>query len=615
MADKRKTLEEFEALQAEFDPNDVPLVRAGKNWWDSVSQRGSDIASTVSNPDLGVAEKVAVTASNVVGMGVDTVLAPMGFAADAAVPGKPMEAIGEAAMNTEAGQHVAKFWDNLSDEDKVRLRAGAMPLEAVAARLGFSQALNPVARNAWSLVPDFYSGNPVAQGAGVFTSFANKGTSAALRQAVSPSGQALLRQGVPQGLVDEISGLTNAIRYYDQVQTKRRSGEPLTKPETEAWKIMQETGTVPRTPNDNGILAAMKVSHKRTPGTPSKIRSFIEGALMTRVNLLRQQGKDTGVLETLIENPLASNVSRIGDPAARAALGTLPTNVADRLMNHVKTVHKVSDDDIILNRSSTGDVNISNEAWGQKGTAQGRLYLGFRNEAGYKGQLAKAGIEKFDNPNELRRFVEASNIPAKDQSKWVALGRKLGTLNKQEQKTYDRIEAQLNSTGRVRVSEPDAEGFMFFQSSHSSQAKELGGVNVMTAVNPETGQAFGMLSDGSDLFGVKGPGNKSLVTVVDPVEWNIYNPERKGGSKKTGAAPRSTRQEAIEQTAERTGIQPQGTQPLGGGGMISNYAAEMLPQYKPKAQARDYISAGGNVAKLGVGTGMLATRVYGDKEE
>lgn len=640
------SLEELNAVFGEPKGDTVtdnPVIRALGGWWDSMGQRGENMYNAYVDPDVSTPEGVGHGLAQSGGAVLDTVAAPMSLLMDAAVPGSPLRDLMPKLMETEAGKYVANRWGELDETTKLRVSSGAVPLEVLASALGMKAAFNPVMRNAWGTVPGFYEG-PLGQILGTAWSFGNKGGGAAFRQAITPGGQALLREGVPQGLVDEVTSLAGALRFYDQVKAKVKSGENMLPEEREAWDMLLKTSTA-------ATDKSAHVAKGRDMPSQKRVRTFLEGALLTRLNMLQQQGHDTGLLETLVKNPYASNVSKASDQAAKDAMG-LPDNVGNRVINHVKAVHGLGDDDIIMNRTATGIADIYNEAWGNTGTAQGRLYQGF--ETG--GQLDKLGIDRFTDHAELAEFVGASRLGSKDQATYFDLSRRkasgdvlsdadkkvyakltdkraqgkkltpkqeetLARINKdkaegnfsgQAQKTWERLNTRLDEVGRVKVSEPDDQGFVYFQDTHRSQDKSLGGVNTITAVNPETGQAFGVISDGSDLFGITGPGNKKQATIVEPIEWNIYDKQRKGSSRATGAPTKSTEQEAITAGERYTGVPYSGEKLPGGGkgpGMLMSYADEALSQYRPQPQARDYISAAGNVAKVGTGAGLLGGAV------
>lgn len=597
----------------------TPATRTLGGLWDAWGARGKTLLDAYIDPNISTPELGAHAVAQTVGGMLDVAGTAPAFVADAVVPGRAGEQLIQRLAQTEAGQFVLSQWDSLDQTTKTRLKSGAVGAEVVAGSLGFRGAFNALGRNAWSLVPDFYSGNFLAQMAGVLNSFGKHGTGAAVRQAVTPMGQALLREGVPQGLVDEVTGLSQALRLYDVVLDKKKKGLKLNKDEADAWKIIHdEAGRVTHTSPEgknlwNQVRQSFAAAGKKQPASKGNIRSFIEGALMTRLHMLKQQGKDTGLLEVLMEHPYASNVAPLSSPSVKQSLGDVPDVVADRLLNHITRKHGLKDDAIVITRGDrSGDINISNEAWGQDGTVHGRLYRGFRNEEGsngkvQQGQLAKAGIDRFNSVEEAREFIAASNLSASDQAKYIALQRK-DTLTKREQNTLHRLYKALEDRGRVRVSEPDADGFIYFQDAHHSAAKELGGVNVMTALNPTSGEAYGFLTDASDLFHVVGPGNKQLVTVAAPIRWNVYNPKRKGGGIRTTAEPKTTPEQAIATAQARTGVEPGPRLPgnTAGSGLLTSYASDVLQQYRPKPELRDYISATGNVAKLGAAGGLLA---------
>ena len=614
MAIDQKYLEGFGPLD-----NTTPLTRAIEGTWEGLKHRAETAFSAARDPNIGLPEKVAHGALQGGGALLDVIGGVGTFVGDTVVPGTPMQDLAGAAMQTKTAEDLMGWWENQTPEDQRRMSSAGVGLEALGTALGFGPAIRSVSRNARAFQPNFYGSNLPAKLLGVLQNFGAKGSLAGLKQAVTPSGQALLRQGVPEGAVQEVTGLVAALRLRKGIEAKLKEGEKLDPAEAMAHKellSMGSTVTKPKKDAKGNIIKGKDgkaVKEKvRELGSDATVASYIEGSLATRMNLLRQQGKDVGILEALVENPLASRVGPAGDrEAVKAALGDVPEGVKDRIMKHAYAIHNVGDKDLVVNRGARTEVNLQGEASGNRGSVHGRVSEAFNNEARPSGKqkvghMQKRGYEQFASDEQMVDFINASRLDPEDQATYAHLKHKVRTgesLNPREPKTLGRIEDLLDKKGRVHVSAPDEDGFVYFQGGHHSAAKELGGVNAMTGFNRTTGDAYTTITDGSDLFGVKGPGMKGLVTIVEPVKWNAYAPVKKGTTSRQGAPVRSTREEAIAATQKLTGVAPSTTVPKAN--PLTGYMGDVMEQYRPQAQARDYISAMGNVAKIGGTQGMF----------
>lgn len=116
-----------------------------------------------------------------------------------------------------------------------------------------------------------------------------------------------------------------------------------------------------------------------------------------------------------------------------------------------------------------------------------------------------------------------------------------GRLNKRQQAIYDNI---LSDMSKIKNNmEVDSSGRVYLSGSHSSAVKALGGVNDQFVIDLK-GNVVNMVSDENDLLNipipfvggkgsipkkvsVKVPGDKRMMTVVEPNVYNIFGMESK----------------------------------------------------------------------------------------
>lgn len=121
------------------------------------------------------------------------------------------------------------------------------------------------------------------------------------------------------------------------------------------------------------------------------------------------------------------------------------------------------------------------------------------------------------------------NIEAKGLSEWAETLKtpiKVEKLKKEDIKSYyGYLNEQLKKAGekkRFRLEDND-DGFLHISDSHGSREKELGGVNDMISIHPESGDVFVTISDAHDMFGFNPVGGRGLVAITPPQRSNFKN--------------------------------------------------------------------------------------------
>lgn len=161
------------------------------------------------------------------------------------------------------------------------------------------------------------------------------------------------------------------------------------------------------------------------------------------------------------------------------------------------------------------------------------------------------------------------------------------------------------------------DGALWFGESFKSSAKELGGVNLQTAVLPDT-TAVQVVSDVQDLFNLRMPAGEDGLTVTIPLIKNYRNPKTKPLPEqslydKAQKALRTQRSGMFDEfnvmESMRTGEAP--TMPAGMGGMTANQTAlvKEIAQLKPDRLTIDewvtYLS------KMGIGASIFTPMAEG----
>jgi len=120
-----------------------------------------------------------------------------------------------------------------------------------------------------------------------------------------------------------------------------------------------------------------------------------------------------------------------------------------------------------------------------------------------------------------------NNIEAKGLSEWAATLKtpiEVQKLKKEHIKAYYRyLNEELKKAGedkKFRLEDND-DGFLHISDSHGSREKELGGVNDMISIHPESGEVFVTISDAHDMFGFNPIGGRGLVAVTPPQRSNF----------------------------------------------------------------------------------------------
>ena len=407
---------------------------------DDIGERVDRIKRVQDDPSRSFVNKAAHTVAQSGGVISDVVGGALGTAMDAAVPGTPVRSVLEKLSKTETASELLKMWGQVPIELKDDLSSMGVVLEAFPAWRWASQ-FNRIAANSSSQVTDFYSGNVVAKFLGVGQSFGVRGLTGAAEQTLTAQGQALARNGVPQGMINEIQQLSSAAVLAKSIEKKMARAAERTqllkegkaKPEdfkTDEWVLTGEERQALKRLDDIGKEG--ELASGETPLT------YIEAEIMKSSNILKQSGIDSPILDAL-SKPLTSYVGSLSDKVEIQKHldpgGVMPVGVYGRIIDDVYASHTTTnptwktelnpranatpEESIVVVRKANGQSAIGGEGAGQKGTPYGRGFDAFTDN------------EKITLRKEAKDLAKMDNKIASQQAKIDKRGEKGATTAQQ----------------------------------------------------------------------------------------------------------------------------------------------------------------------------------------
>ena len=277
--------------------------------------------------------------------------------------------------------------------------------------------------------------------------------------------------------------------------------------------------------------------------------------------------------------------------------GSIPSQVQDRALNHLiqntGVGAKLKQTDVFIKRNFGYDV------------------LGTEGLLGTKASLANPVMSALNSGSSLKgslnEWVKRNKIPRGkkgDESVVEAARKDLSSSDMEEYFQYYN-ETHPNTTPvNFRKGEGD-DPFYYFQSSHNSRAKELGGVNMFFAMNPKTGQLITMISDRHDLMKRDPVGGTPAITVspaqisnFKAIKGQRFTLNRKK-KQEQDTARKEEQEQAADEVEKRTGVKRGETEsPVA-------YHIRAMKEFRPRAEAQDYGKVGTRVGMLTAGAQPL----------
>lgn len=217
---------------------------------------------------------------------------------------------------------------------------------------------------------------------------------------------------------------------------------------------------------------------------------------------------------------------------------------------------------------------------GPKFTAAEMTKLEKLREQAVSGKLSKTGRAQLDKFNRRKEW---------------------GELSPQQIEKFQEYTQRVEK-GKKHLKVGD-DGRVYVGSSHRSAAKGLGGVNDQFAIDMN-GNITHILDDENDLFGLKLPGDKRVVSVTPPKVYNIFRPENNPADKVGSAAKKAH----AEMLSSKYGATNKGTK----GAMLSRQMGEAIMNHKPQVGMGDYMNAARNYGRGGL---LAALGAYDEERD
>ena len=439
--------------------------------------------------------------------------------------GRSLEAAGEYLSETDAGEALIEYIqknpriaENIMAAVDV---AGVIPIARIV-----KSGINRPAAEVKTLLEGFY-------GAGVGS--ASKGVAAAqglaealpssMLNSFKPSALAYERvTGIPQGKSKDIS----ETQQLKKVLVKEKEGKTTYVVDTDGKKHVSNKDKMKRDKLGRDFIEDKDTGELKRLATEKKVvdrpKGDRIGAAFTAESIAQQRGAKPGT--TIIgEGPLgvvdeiaviqANNTAEVSRQLFSKGVNVgydVPDAVKNKHLDHVYKVWGV-------NKNKT-DIKIKNPE-GPTSQISAEAKLG--NEKIPKATPLKALGVKGEVTLVTRK--NKPNLKAKGLSKWAKnQDIEVKDLKKKHIKAYyGYLNGQLEKAGekkRFRL-EDNNDGFLHISDSHGSREKELGGVNDMISIHPESGNIYTTISDQHDMFGINPLGGKGLVAVTPTQKSNF----------------------------------------------------------------------------------------------
>jgi hypothetical protein len=492
------------ARAAVKNPEQIPVVGAGKrfgqNLVDSAKTRASNVVAygeDVYNPNLSMVERVlAVPSAGVQAAAIvpDVIGAGVTFAGDAAIPGTPVADLVGAALQTETGRGLLSQYEALDEKTKRDISTALAPLEFGAGVFTGGRTLNSVLRNSETNVRDFYQPNVEKALMGLGEHFLD-GAGQATKEMFTAGGQAMLRQGIPPGQVEELLKMIPAITVGQRAIKKKKDGESLSAAEQEAVDYLEKVS--------GGAMV------KDTTAL-----SYVEGSLIQKLYMMEQAGVPSELLQDLSDYAFAPYRGTLADTKgwSGALFGEKDSLLKETMGYSEKQIEELSKrmyNAMMANSSPSPRQYIRNPMLAGEATAR----------------TLTSPTRSGTDPNRMDVMVRepATQVNMQTEFSRTPVGKALASVDP-DNVTPEAIEAAFEG---VRDITKISDEMWIVNSGTHSRAKELGGIGHVTVINPKTGTAMTVARDRHDLFGVDPVDGKGLWTLSRPMITDMNKPTSK----------------------------------------------------------------------------------------
>ncbi len=527
--------------------------------------------------------------------------------------GRSLEAAGEYLSETDAGEALIEYiQENPRTAENIMAAidvAGVIPVARIV-----KSAINKPAAEVKTLLEGFY-------GAGVGS--ASKGVAAAqglaealpssMLNAFKPSAIAYERvTGIPQGKSKDITEL----QQIKNVLVKEKEDDTTYVFDTDGKRHILNPNKMKQDKFGRDFIEDKDTGESKRLVTEKKIidrpKGDRIGAAFTAESIAQQRGAKPGT--TIIgEGPLgvvdeiaviqANNTAEVSRQLFSKGVNIgydVPDAVKKKHLDHVYKVWGFNKDktDIKIKNPEGPTSQLSTEArlGNEKIPKAAPL-----KALGVKGEVTL--VAKKNKPNlkakGLSEWAKKLNLPIKVKDMEVKdIKRYYGYLNGVLEKAGEKKRFKL---------EDNDDGFLHISDSHGSREKELGGVNDMISIDPESGNIYTTISDQHDMFGINPLGGKGLVAVTPTQKSNFktdvkFNVKDNLNKKETLAK--------MEEAADF--IEQKYKVPREKNENAVTYHMRVIGEIDPKANMKDYLTL---TRRAGMLTGATQSTLGAEQEE
>ena len=556
--------------------------------------------------EIGVGDQMLQGGANALGLLTDVPLFAVGEAASLAGEAvsavtpefikKGLDQVAEGIKDTEAAQVAMQY---IQENPQMMKRLGyALDLSVIpAAKVAKGGMLRDLSLEAPNRQPTFYGSGELGKVASIART-----APTGLYDTLSPKAAASRREGVPMSVRREASRITP--------ERRKRAAEIRGKSKGE------------KTKEETKFLADF-----------NQDLSFLEGQLDQTQLLKTGRGEQAqGVIKsfekvqamgrgTLSPEVLAQAAS-LSKPLAQKGISLDKNNLAvvEEKIRKAQGIGPNEKVEVVI-RNPTAFSDISKESLRGPSKEATRIYHA-------RSSLQEYFPEKKNfSDQELRETVAMTRLPD-DKLYNLSTGKE---VNRYEQYLYDKLELKRYGTkGRaskdtidmyykykkmeqdgVKFRKPQKEiydgmkariqresekvdvrdGTAYFEQSHLSSAKGLGGVNDQFMMNKK-GDFVHFINDENDLFGQTVPGDSRVLSVTSPNGYNMFVVPRKAPTSKPSPDKKTFQRELQEMGAEPVNAQPKGMLEQAAVGLQKQPMSNLRPSDFKNVAASGALTAG-----------------------
>jgi hypothetical protein len=554
--------------------------------------------------EIGIGDQMLQGGANALGLLTDIPLAAAGEAISFVTPDIVKKGLGQLAegiSQTDAAQAAMEY---AAENPQMMKRLGYVADLSVvpAARVAKRGMLQDLSMEAPNRQPSFYGSGRAGQVASIART-----APTAVVDAFSPKAAASRRQGLPMSVRREADKITPQRR---QKAAEIRNKKPADRTEEEGLFLRDFNKDLSFL--EGQLDQTQLLSAGRNVPTQGVVRSFEKVQAMGRGQLSPEVVSRAASMSEPLRNkgikPTQENIAVI-EENIRKAQGIGPTENVEVVIRNPTAFSDIAKESL----------KGSNKKASRVFYARDSLRKHFPDKSGFTDQELKefvaltrlpddklynleTGKEASRFEKELYKMTESKKFGTKGRSdketvdmyyKYKKMEQEGTKLRKPQQEIYDGMKARIAAVSDTLDLRGDT---VYFQGSHKSSAKGLGGVNDQYMVNKK-GDFVHFINDENDLFGQTVPGDKRVLSVVAPNGYNVFAPAGRVKGQASGDS-----KEMFQRELQQLGAEPVSKRPEG---MLEQAAVGIQRQAAPNVRASDYR----NLAAAGaLGTGASRER-------